>query len=1719
MNDSIIFSSQDIDFGTVFITGHPISKEIEIQNNFSKPISLIFSGQNDNFFLVKSRKRNEAQSSSKFDIFSLFPKISNLIIKAHHSQIISLVENIPSKEWENASPIEGAIHANAYLIDADLSDENESIDDEFDEEIEFEPLEGEEPFQEYDITYKVNPVKPTLEFLPSVTLLDDCCKDHPISTTFEVRNTNEIPITLLSYIPPEIKIECQTKDINYFTLEPEEKAVLEVTYFPTHTGEFDLKIDFATSNAFLPPFTHRILTIVSPAKLPLDFPTISPNVLQFGSLRANDTKELSFIITNPSNDDYTINISSYSECEAQSEPLGFKTALKSQFEKTTTITLAAQSIRTVFVSYTPYFNHHVSHGAIEKRSFVMAMMFTLSNQDANFYRRVPVIANVCHSYVTVHPSSINFGDMLVSSEPKHSSIVISNQSNMPTSVTVMSPYKWIALSQTRVELQAKEVFEYEFSFVPYKISPDFQCPIIVTNDWNQENKKEIQVSAAVLDNSDEVTHSSFYQLVSDQKVVHSLDFSFVSANFPAIKQLSIRNTSKSDITISIHASSKQVKVYEEYFDDASNEMLKTMSLSSISASSQSSEFTLSTPNLFTEQQDQEAPSMLKLEAMMHKNPQFFNNMFLYGLEKSEEELVEMYESQLQSYNAALNNTLLNRLDMPITIKAGQKEHLWVILTPDAPKTTLLWTAQRQELSFKLHIDPVPPPHVLPITYNVASSCTFITAHNLNYGTLVRKTTKESHIFLMNESTLPLLYRLQMDTANNYVTVMKNQVGIVPPLDNRVIPIKFETPVEGKVCETINIKNVLNPKEKQVIRVKAVVERRAGFFVDPLEIDFGQVTFGTSVKVPIYIKNIREEDAMYTFAHYHRDVPTCKPMISFQYQNMSESHLTATVEAQIESRTRKMLICERKKRYEKAEKIRKQIEQLKKTSQTTESAQKRSTAKSIDRCELQSGKLQTHCLLVEFIPSLKKNIGFHSPVKIEGFITINEENRANSNKSIKYKAYVVPQKLHLIDEAGDNTIRISKDHIDLGTIFVQTVVSTQIEITNISKTNSTPFWVSAESTDETIFTFGVNEGNLAPGQKITIPIDLFVTHVKERTKAVTITTPTSSTSCKIHFEAIYQNVVSFPSLPLNKVIDFGSMPLTSLTTVEERKSFDIVNVSDKQIFLCVNNLETRHVVLYEHDPDFPIMNTITLEPTKLIRINIRLKPDIDLTSFKKYSTFVLNDSITVQAFFDPDDAANASLHKQEGTGCIYQAQIPIKALIGRVGLSFSDKFIDFGSVTKTPQVAKISIRNKSSRIPLDVFCGCSQGLTVDSPRFTIPGQKDNKEPKDIEITFKPTVEGLNTGKLLFTVASTSLQFEVEVFAFVDPHHLEAQLPRNERGYYYLDLGEVYLNGDKPIQKRVSFHLKNVSQILMTGDISEINKSFYIRPGITSEISFMAPPLQDSEEYERAFTFPIHFRGKMTKAIQQIVEISGRYIISSGQATSSVELGTIITSESTINTTLDFNVLNNVRADLYLDLVKGTPFFDIPKTIGPVESMDAVAIKAKAIPGAMRQFTGDQNFSIVYVNRNNSSNVITIPVTMKLLPSLITTDFGNTLTITKFKEVSTEKEKVWTNSLFFSIGNALDDETTVNIEVRENLPQQVHLEILKRSAEAKLDSLTLQAADLIEIRLKATIVGENYPSEEMVNNTKLGTIVFSNESYPPFLIDVMFSPEVVEVTENE
>ncbi|EAY08017.1 hypothetical protein TVAG_115760 [Trichomonas vaginalis G3] len=1694
MDGILTFFPTEVDFGVKPTSERPFHKEILFTNSYTKTVSVIFQGTNDEIFFIKSNQQLERQRSTHFDIFSQVPHITNFIIPPKTSKALAIVMHMGSK-GKNAQEISGNIKMNCYLIDTATTSD--------DEYAEFDPDEEDAPWRTFELPYKAKIIEPTIEIIPHTIFLDECCKDQPTTTRFSIKNTSPLDLTILTYPQNWIRL-ISSKNTKCFNLSSDEVAQFEVTYLPQNTGQFDHRIEFALGGVISKPYNFRILSSVSPAKIPADFPQFTPRLVDYGDMRTNDSKEVVIQITNPSQLDYTCQIGSFSE-SFKREPLLFKTALRSQLERQTTVVLNSQSTRTIYVHYTPTYNENASPGTFEKRAFVVTLTYKLSNNGSVFYRRIPVTANICHSFIHVPNTVVNFGDIPVLREPRHSSIRVQNISPMPTSISVISTSRWIALSQSKFELQPLQTIDYNFSFYPYKVSPDFGCAIKFTNDSNSLNEVSVTISAAVLCDNDEVTHSNYYSLISDGKAIHSLDFNFVSANFPAIKSLTIKNTSKEVIKMSIKSSTPQLQLYEEIFDP--NDLIHSTSTSSISS------MQIEQP---PEMSIQGVNSIKQLSMTMNQNSSFFNNMYLYGTEKSDADICLFYERQLEAFSDLKEKSLKGILESEIEITPGNRINLWAVLIPEPSEQCMHWTHQRCYFEFDLlSVKSRPPPHTVYVRYNISTSQTFLTSHHLNYGNLVRKTIKENQIYLLNESAIPLLYKLETQ-PDSYVSILKGQRGIVPPLDSRSIPIRFETPVEGNVNDIVIVRNILNPLDVQEIHFKACVERRAGFFVDPLEIDFGEVTFGSSATVSIYIKNIREEESEYTFSHYHRDNQIMKPMISFQYKNLSESHLSAAVELQIEKQHRKLLCLKRKKKMQYAEKIQKIIDNLKKKSLPTENSMKRSTAKSIDRYQLQSASLQTHCIDIQFIPVLKTKKQIQDNYVIEGTITVSEDNRQNTSKDIRYKAIVKPQRQthSLLDESGDRTICLTPNHLDYGTVTVQTVYSKNIEIKNLSTNNSTRFWISSDTSDDAILSFGVNEGQLNPNESINVPVELICLTTGNKEKLITITTPTSSVCCHIKLEAVYQPLLSFPTLPVTKQIDFGAIPLTSCLTVEERQSFDIVNTSNSILYLVVTNKCQQHVTIYEHDPSFPIVNYLTINPTQTLNINIRLRPELDIDSYRRYSTFTLIDSIKISVYYDPDDAYNGFVHQSEDiSGSVFQTEIPVTALIGRVGLTINEKTVDFGCCKRNTILShKLLLKNKASHIPLEVITTCGQSLSTTFNSFSLVGSKESKEPKEIEFNFKPTVEGVNTGKITFAINNVSLQYDVDVFAFIDPNSIEINLPRNELGYYVYDCGEIFLDQNKAISKRVSFTAKNISNMAIGGVIPELEKNFMLRPGQSTEISFDCPFSNNHNQQNNDQTFSqiLQFCGRITKTVQQVVYVVGKYVTSVATVSPIVDLGIIVTSKLE-KSFMNFQVINTTYGDLFLDLTKGCPYFDLPSSIGPVPKFKEVSIVAKANENAFQNDieSGHKNFTVQYVNRNNSANICNINVTMNVLKSFITADCGNTLEFNTFKEVVVEGNTIRTVSLFMTITNCLEEETSATVKVVECQQEEAKVEVLRRSSESRLESASMQGGEVIELRVKVTLA-EGLSSLSSNGKTKVAEILFENEFYPGHSVEVFYNP---------
>jgi len=1699
-NKSIVFSPSSFNFGNVLASTRPIYKTINIINSYDFCIAGFFKIDGSDFYIRKADDNFLLQAHTGFDIFlANFPK-ETIIIKPK-SQISVSGILYPGK---NPTKIEKSLSF-IYLHLSSSLDFSEITDSELDPN----------DFDESDlssciINLQANVLNPEFEITPQIAFLDDCCKGKQSTVEFSVKNLSSIDFPLLIHIPSDIMIESY-KENSFFTLSPHMSITFKAVYFPAETGQFSRIIDIQYANCSSIHKSFRLMTSVSPAMTPNGFPVFSPQKLDFGNVFAGHQQESFFSVSNNSNDDYTINICSFSEI-GNSHPLKFKSALRSEAESEVHISLPSQTSRSIYVYYTPSVSSNSNPSTFEKRVFVATLKFNLLRNDSVFYRRVPCQVSVCHSSISLSPSVINFGEIQVSGQRRHGRIMISNISPLATWVKVTCSTRWIAFSSSRIELPPNKTVPFDFTFFAYKTMPDFISHLKFINEASVNNQEEVTIKASIMPSLDEISHNSYYSLIYDRNQSSIIDFGFVAANFPSLKFLAIKNVSKSPISLLIHSTSKkEIGVFLDN-SDYSSPLMKSVSQSGILPNSNPDYPSFSIPS--------EKVNIFILEKLMRDNSSFFNNRYQFNIENNEKQIVEFFQWQYDQFRLLISTgSITSALDEKLTIAPGSKLHLFVSVT-SMPSDTLIWRARKEQLEFCLvDTEDNIPPQKIPLIFNVGLSTSFISAHNLNYGEMVRKTIKESSILLSNESPIPLIYKMQCEKASECVSFVRNSFGIIDPLSSQNVVIRFETPHEGSVNEQILVYNLLNPLDTQYIHFKANVHRRANFFIDPIDIDFGEVQFGSSITTLFNIKNIGEDSAQFELSHIPKDNPFCKPIIAFQYKQLSEQHLSEATELQIEKQNRKLLILVRKNKTEAADKIRTIIDQLKKHSEQNDMNMAfKSHPKYIDHCSFNSGPLQSHFYQIQFIPSIKSNISVMKPFKVDGIINVFENNRQDTIKSVRYKAVIKPKVSHTYEPAEESSITLTPSFIDFGGVFIHSCASNTIMLTNNSKTNVQNFWLSSNSSNDAILSCNVDEGQIEPGATIPISFDVFPLDVGKMSKLITITTPTSSQSCEIRFDSLYQQVLSFPSFPIGKsFIDFEMISLSSFHTIEHRRSFDITNVSSKTLYVSIANIEKSHITIYEQDPSAPFARPIPLCEAETLRINIRLKPDIDQDCYRKYTTLSINDTIIIRAFENPEDASNAKPNIHDAS-CIFRTEIPVKAYVGRIGLSSSEKLIDFGSIAQGIYSHTLMIKNRSSLIPLDVFCNCSQGLSVDQTHFILPGHKESKNPHELSVSFSPSIIGLNSGRIvLSTTITTSFQLSIDVIAFIDPKIITINLPKNDKNYYLLNAGFIYFNSEKVFNLSIPVNLKNNTSASILGEIPELSSNFIIKPYGSTEVIIRLPVNDYIPQEEKDFSTRLTVRNRTTNNIIQIIDLLAQFVNSnSSLSTNTIDFGKVINSEMNSELIQTFIVTNNSKGDLYLDLIKDSHIFIVPKVIGPIKSNSSIEIPVHPDVEHLKTQFGNISGNLMYMNRYNSSNSLSINAQISILPAflqfegLIHRDNMFLLEFSSFSEVVREDRTELSSTIRFKATNIFEDEIVTEIEISEFIQNEIHFELKHSNSSQTLENMIIQPSESIEFRCKIVLIDQDSTLLLSQQPIKIASMTIKSIGYPKIPIVIFFIP---------
>ena len=1133
-----------------------------------------------------------------------------------------------------------------------------------------------------------------------------------------------------------------------------------------------------------------------------------------------------------------------------SKELQFKTLLSSQFDSKLKITLHPHSSMPIFVGYQPVFNLSVNSDVFDRRKFMITLVF---NGTKTYYRHIKCRAVVCNSQIKIEPSVIHLGDVVAGTLSQTGVVQISNISPLKTTVKIQSSVKALITTPNQIDISPKSTINYAFSFYPKKVNPEFSGTITFSNINNSNNEVRLTVEAAVIATASESQHSMSYSIHSGSRHLTYLDFNFVPQNFISARTFILKNKLKTPLVIKFTSSSPDelFLYYDEKYD---MKLKRTSSSSSISnnntdqsASAANEKQTIDindtnqTNSLLTP--DSPLRSIYELAEYTKKYQSFYENQYvLAGIKYTDKQIVEHFETLLNQFEENITKRSLQNVEgSEIELPPSSRMELCAVLIPKGDKS-YIW--KRKQIEFSIELDPkiTNVPRSFSIVYNTCESSSFLSSQNLNFGTIQVNTHSQYSLYLANESSIPLLFKLMLDTKIPITFDQNKNYGIVSPFSSLVIPFSIAPKIDGKLLSSIVVRNILNINEERRIQLKGRVVRRSHFFIDPQEIDFGDVTAGTSSpKFLIFVTNTSSSENEFTFSNVPKEIygNNVQPIISYQFKDIKTRLLTEKVKLQIEKLGCKLRCLQRKKKWEYAEQIQKVIDELSNTEIESTSLQiKQLGEKFMDSLIYKAEPLQLHCIEVQMIPIIISKKPLKEPENIEGVIMIYESGRVDSQKTVKYKARVVPQKkIQMSDVDIDTGLLIEPSSITVDHVYIQETKRIELTIKNIEK-NEENFWILSNSSDNAIITSQTNEGKLQPNESIKIPIDIYCSDSGVITKTITVASQNCWKEIPITINASYRPILQLSTTK----IDFGQIQLTSLQSIVKRTSMTITNISDIVLFVVVSH-NVSFLSIYENDPEEPQFKPLRLDINSSITINILFKPQLEIEMYRKYKTLVVDSFIDVKAYDIKEEAEN-SLNDSHSviTAPYFKVSVPVLGRIGRIGLRPSQKIIDFGSLNNQESVeGKMSIKNRSSKLNVDVVTSPTQGIIVEPSNFSLKGHQE----LELTVKFRPSSWGVNEGFIYF---STSMQQQLQngyqkkviITSFVDPKIIEVDTDNEHKNITKIALGKIYLQADgTPVPKSVSMYIRNVSRHPTTILIPKIEKKYMIRAKEETSIGFQFP----------------------------------------------------------------------------------------------------------------------------------------------------------------------------------------------------------------------------------------------------------------------------------------
>ena len=1793
----LLLEPSQLNFGIIPVSDHPVSREFKIINHSDNTMILKFKDVSSNFlWFTDFNSMTEAQRKTGFDIFYTGDKLESLLIKPQSTTDISCV--ILSSHLSSQFPINVKIPV--FVIDYIPQAEEDYSDDDIDIDDDSQILLKTETKLQINATLS----SASFQIQPPHLFLNNCRLNESQTRTVSLINLCDAPLPIM--IHPAEEISFITPSLpNFINLPPKKTVELTMTYTPSELGQFEHKIQFDCLLKTESPSYLKVLTAVSPSKIPVNFPIIHPanEQIDFGEIYAGKPVTTQILVENKSPTPYKIFVHSVFEYFLNmvsnvhssfttslgssttfdslnsSEPtLFFRTASMPKPLYEVELLLEPKSSTAIQVEYTPSFNLRAKSSEFDQRSFMIMMQFTDMESQQVYYRLIQCSAQVCQSIITVSPTSVDFGDTVIANSTKTATITVNNNSPLPTTVKPDSGSRSFLFDHSTFDIKGNSSATFTFTFYPRRVNPEYNGRISFQNLNNAANVRVIPISAIVVAGLKESIHSTSYSLTMDFQPINYINFQNVISSYPAVKELSIKNKTKEPLSLTFNSSNPEN--LRLYIDHSTGTQEKR---NLISAQQSIKEIQLAEVSIITA--DKRPTTLKQLVETMRGNSAFFKDMYTLFPKYDGRALCEHFINQKKAYKDILaSHTVQDITGTPIVIPPLTKQSIFVSLVPEKEqKDSNKWIHRRYNITINLNGEKqsISTPLQLPVSFNVITAYSFISAHSLNFGNILTGSRSQKIILIANESLVPLPFVIECEGP---ISIDKHPTGVILPLSSFNVPFTYAPLLDGQTKNFIRIINVFNDSEKQEIQIKANVEKRSNFFLHPLEIDFGTVTSGVcSDPIQLFITNTSAESNEFTFSHAKQDRDLCTPLLMFHIKKLSERKLTEAAELQIDKLQKKLIQLIRKGKKAKIIKNQRMIDDLSNTKIVpSETKLKQLDAKFMDRLVIQADPQQMDCIEVQLIPS---TLGRRLPMEldIEGSIIVYEKGKTETQKMIKYKAHIIPQPQRILDSNLSHSISVDPQSIDLGQVYVHDTIQRTLTVTNRSNTQQN-FWFSANSSADAIITTNKTEVFLKYNESVELPFEVFIIQPGRLLKEISITTQTSSFKIPITGTCKYREVLKFTALDKEQSLDFGYIPLTSLTLIEERRSFGIQNITDSTVFVYLHNPKPGDLVIYENDPKIPIIRPFVLQPHQYININVLFRPVMDREIYRSYKSMIFDDNITATVFSSEEEAAAFSSKPVERPDCIFTTSIGIKAVIGRIGLVLSDQEIQFGAVDQLNQMlqAKLQIKNRSSHIPLTVLASCSQGLSVSDYVINLSGKKEGKHTQELTVLFQPSAWGMNEATLRFTIpGSVSYSKAINVMAFADQNTMTTDLKKDDKGIDTFDIGGIYVENGKPIKKDFKFQLTNCTNQSIRFEMPELKKKFFSRAKDVTTVKFDFPFSNVIyDEDEPTFNYRLTCTNLSTKAVIKIINLTGFFCVSTGafdnEEVAFEQFGQInhwAHKEKTVT------ILNNSNIPLLLERsMEATPnnsaqnsqlalseyddetssmglidtsistsstnlaskdqepdYFIVPQVIGPIPPLGTYTLKVEPNIDTLKNVEGVLETFIKYINKHNADNILYLNVLFNISASFVKFDHVNPLelagnkstvsqTISSFKEI--EGEIV--GGCWFGLTCTSDVETVVNLSVKaydakakEAEPKEGEEPFLNFGLFIRSSGRAVNQLVLQpreRTEIRVKVTLNGTEDEISLEQPHLGDIILSHEGSEPLTLPIMYKPSI-ELAQNQ